>query len=270
MRVVPADLTRGPARAYQPVVLVTRPEREGVSWVQALCERGLEAHALPLIAIAPAPDAASLVAAREALPACAAAMFVSANAVHGFLDAPTPAWPAAPRAWATGPGTARALVAAGVPSGQIDAPPPESARFDSEALWDLVGPSVRPGDRVLIVRGGDAQGQAAGRDWLTQRLQERGARVDTVVAYVRELPAWNEGQRARARAGTQDGAWWLFSSSEGVDNLASLVPAQAWSAARALCTHPRIAEAARAAGFGTVAVVRPGLQDIAAFLQSPA
>lgn len=267
---MPAELTPATTRAQAPAVFVTRPAREGEHWVQVLREQGLEAHALPLIAISPAPDATSLAAARDALPGCMAAMFVSANAVQGFLGALGVAWPAGTRAWATGPGTAQALRDAGVPSLQIDSPPPEAARFDSEALWDQVGARIRPGDRVLIVRGGDAQGQAAGRDWLASRLQACGARVDTAVAYVRDLPPWDERQRARARAGARDGAWWLFSSSEGVDNLARLVPAQDWSSARALCTHPRIADAARAAGFGKVAIVRPGLKDIVAFLQSPA
>lgn len=267
MRAVPADLGAPPQRAGGPAVFVTRPEREGQRWVQTLRERGIDAHALPLIAISAAPDADALAAARGVLGDCMAAMFVSANAVEGFLAGCVRPWPADTRAWATGPGTAQALVAAGVPPGQVDAPAADAARFDSEALWRIVGDGIRPGDRVLIVRGGDARGQAAGRDWLAQRLQEVGARVDTAVAYVRELPAWDDGQRARALAGTHDGAWWLFSSSEGVDNLAHLVAAR-WSAARALCTHPRIADAARAAGFGTVATVRPGLKDIAAFLQS--
>ncbi len=267
---MPADLNAASARAGGPDVFVTRPEREALRWVQALRERGLQAYALPLIAIAAAPDTAALAAARGALDTCAAAMFVSANAVEGFLAGRASPWPAGTRAWATGPGTAQALVAAGVPPAQVDVPPADAARFDSEALWDIVRASIRPGDRVLIVRGGDAQGQAAGRDWLALRLQEVAAQVDTAVAYVRDLPAWDKEQRARANAGVHDGAWWLFSSSEGVDNLARLVAGADWSGARALCTHPRIADAAHAAGFGTVATVRPGLEDIAAFLQSRA
>lgn len=267
---MPADLSAASRRAGGPAVLVTRPEREALRWVQALRERGLQAHALPLIAIAPAPDTAALAAARSALDARAAAMFVSANAVEGFLAGCVTPWPVGTRAWATGPGTAQALAAAGVPAGQVDVPPADAARFDSEALWDIVRPRIRPGDRVLIVRGGDARGQAAGRDWLALRLQDAGVQVDTAVAYVRDLPAWDDAQRARAQAGAQDGAWWLFSSSEGVDNLALLAAGADWSQARALCTHPRIADAARAAGFGTVDTVRPGLEDIAAFLQSRA
>jgi uroporphyrinogen-III synthase len=263
-------LADAPASAQAPAVLVTRPEREAALWAQALGQRGIRAHALPLIAIQPAADPAALLARRADLAAYSAAMFVSANAAHGFLEGMGVAWPAGTRAWATGPGTARALEASGVPAAQVDAPGPQAAQFDSEALWALVGVGLAPGDRVLIVRGGDASGQAAGRDWLASQLEAAGVRVDTVVAYLRGLPRWSAAQHARARAGAGDGAWWLFSSSEGVDNLRQMVPGQAWDQARALCTHPRIAEAARHAGFGTVMSSRPGLDDVAAFLQSSA
>jgi uroporphyrinogen-III synthase len=101
-------------------------------------------------------------------------------------------------------------------------------------------------------------------------LEATAAQVDTAVAYIRQVPQWDAGQRERAQLGARQGAWWLFSSSEGVDNLGRLLPGQDWSAARALCTHPRIAEAARTVGFGSVATVRPGLEDVAAFLQSVA
>ncbi len=259
-----------PASSQAPAVFVTRPEREAALWVDALRQRGFIAHALPLIAIEAAPDPAALSSCRGGLPRYRAAMFVSANAVHGFMEGASLEWPAGTRAWATGPGTARALEAAGVPPAQIDAPGPQAAQFDSEALWALAGAGIRAGDRVLIVRGGDASGHAAGRDWLATRLEAAGAVVDTVVAYLRDLPRWDAAQHTRARTGAVDGAWWLFSSSEGVGNLRQLVPGQDWSRARALCTHPRIAEAARAAGFGIVESVRPGLQEVAAFLQSTA
>ncbi len=253
-----------------PAVLVTRPEREAVRWVDGLRQRGVQAEDLPLIAIAAAPDQATLRGYRDALATYRAVMFVSANAVQGLLaDRNTP-WPADTRAWATGPGTTQALVACGVPPAQVDAPGAQSAQFDSEALWSQGGAGVRAGYRVLIVRGGDASGQPAGRDWLAARLEAAAAQVDTAVAYIREVPQWDAGQRDRAQLGVRQGAWWLFSSSEGVDNLSRLMPGQDWSVARALCTHPRIAQAARGAGFGTVAIARPGLEDVAAFLQSAA
>ena len=248
-------------------VLVTRPAREAAAWVQALSARGLAAHALPLIEIAPAPDAGALAAARAGLAGCGAVMFVSANAVDGFLGDER-AWPPGVRAWATGPGTRDALLRHGVPPAQVDAPAADASQFDSERLWEQVRAQARPGAQVLIVRGADAQGRLAGRPWLAGQLADAGAAVAQVVAYARRLPALDATQRALAQAAAEGRGWWLFSSSEAVDNLRSLWPGQDWSAARALCTHPRIAQAAQGMGLGTVAQSRPSVDDVAAFLQS--
>ncbi len=248
-------------------VLVTRPAREAATWVRALEVRGLAAQPLPLLSIDPAPDAAALAGARARVPGLDAVMFVSANAVEGFLGHGL-AWPACTRAWATGPGTRDALLRHGLAPSQVDAPAPDAVQFDSERLWDRVRGQVRPGGHVLIVRGGDARGRLAGRPWLAQQLADAGMVVEQVVAYVRRLPALDAQQRALAQGAAAGQGLWLFSSSEAVDNLGQLMPGQDWSAARAVCTHPRIAEAARDLGFGTVAESRPSLDDVAAFLQS--
>ena len=151
-------------------VLVTRPAREAPPWIDALRDAGFDARALPLIEIAPVADAAPLRAAWN--DAHAARMFVSAAAVDRFFEANAgAALPAGCRFWATGPGTARALQRNGVPPEAIDTPAADEGRFDSEALWAIVGPRLVPGMRVLIVRGGDAQGRPAGRDWLAQALE---------------------------------------------------------------------------------------------------
>ena len=248
-------------------VLVTRPAREAAQWVQALESRGVAARALPLIVIAPAPDARALAACRDAVASYGAVMFVSVNAVDGFLGNGL-AWPATTRAWAPGPGTQQALLRAGVPAACIDAPPAQAAQFDSETLWQDVGRQVTPGTRVLMVRGGDAQGRAAGRPWLAEQLAAAGGTVDTVVSYVRCPPAADASLQGLADVGRRGQGWWLFSSSEAIDNLRGLLPGQDWSAARALCTHPRIAQTAQILGFGTVAQTRPVVEAVVAFLQS--
>ncbi|WP_415139457.1 uroporphyrinogen-III synthase [Ottowia sp.] len=129
---------------------------------------------------------------------------------------------------------------------------------------------IRPGLRVLIVRGGDAQGRLAGRHWLAEQLRAAGAVVDQVVAYRRRAPVLDAAQRALAEAAAQGGSRWLFSSSEAIANLRAALPAQDWSAAAALATHPRIAEAARAAGFGRVRDVPPSLDAVVASIESGA
>lgn len=245
-------------------VFVTRPAHEASGWVEQLRERGFDAVAFPLIAILPVLDTASLHAAWDRLASCRAVMFVSGNAVRHFC-APARHWPAGPRAWATGAGTQGALIAAGIEPDCIDAPPANSAQFDSETLWSQVAGQVRPGDRVMIVRGGDLQGAASGRDWLAERIAAAGGQVDTFVSYRRGAPVLTASQQAQAG---DPGAAWLFSSSEAVANLLALLPGRDWSPARAVATHPRIAQAARAAGFGVVRESRPGLEDLVGVLES--
>jgi uroporphyrinogen-III synthase len=155
-----------------------------------------------------------------------------------------------------------------VPSEHIDAPAEDADQFDSESLWQQVGGQLHAGDRLLLVRGGDAEGRSAGREWLAQQLAARGVLVDTVVAYIRRRPSWDEAQCSSARGAAADGSVWLFSSSEAAGNLAALLPAQSWAAARAIATHPRIAQAVRALGFGSVREARPAFDAVVASIES--
>jgi uroporphyrinogen-III synthase len=197
-------------------------------------------------------------------------MFVSGNAVRGFFSGRPDAlaWPMRTRAWATGNGTRDALLQAGVALALIDAPQESSVQFDSETLWQQVKRNVTPGWRVLIVRGGDADGTAAGRDWLSAQLHDAGAQVDLVVAYLRRAPSWGEAQRQQARDCARADSAWLFSSSQAVTHLLGQLPGQDWSQARAVATHPRIAKAAREAGFGVVCESRPTVDAVVAALKS--
>lgn len=197
---------------------------------------------------------------------------------------------------APGPGTVAALVAAGVPAAQIDAPAPDALQFDSEALWAVVGGRDWQGRRVLIVRG-ETLGRAVradsaavsnlsgitnspghqgaegissrptgspGRDWISRQWLAAGAQVDFVGVYQRGAPMLTDAQVARARAASADGSVWLFSSSEAVANLVGLPSLSGvdWRQARAVATHPRIVQAVRAAGWGVVVESRPALKDI--------
>jgi uroporphyrinogen-III synthase len=248
-------------------VIVTRPPAQAAAWVAQLRTQGVAAQALPLIGIAPIDDAAPVHAAWHALPGMALVMFVSANAVEQFFAArpavPAPAaWPAAVRAGATGPGTAAALREAGVPAAQIVEPAADAPRFDSEALWALLAPEDWAGRRVLVVRGEE------GRDWFADTLRQRGALVDFVAAYRRLAPVLDAAGRRLVDAALAAPAahLWLFSSSEAVGHLRSLLPGADWSAARAVASHPRIVQAAQALGFGQVLLLPPRVEAVAAFI----
>lgn len=272
-----------------PRLIVTRPAREAAQWVRRLQAHGVAAVALPLIDIGPCTDPAARQALAQAhvqvrRAAYRALMFVSGNAALHFFESNSPPPLAGialeaikTRAWAPGPGTAAVLAQVGVPAECIDTPAPDAAQFDSEALWQQVHSQIGPGDHVLIVRGRSATPDGAhesptgtGRDWLAQQITAAGGEADFVVAYQRGAPRFDGAQQALAQQAAQDGSVWLLSSSEAVAHLAQALPAQTWEGAHALATHPRIAQAARAAGFGTVRECRPALEDVVASIESDA
>jgi len=306
-----AKVSADPARSR---ILVTRPSSEAEKWVSRLIQGGFSAEALPLIDIAPASgvnDVKALQHAWHTLDCYAACMFVSGNAVKHFFKKKVPVTPdivdtfainfianvsklsevlevfeSAPqsvlcadipprmRFLAPGPGTVAALLASGVPAGQIDAPPYDAVQFDSEALWKVVGQRDWQGSRVLIVRGttggaGEGAG-SSGRQWMARQWQMAGAEVDFVNVYERVTPQLTPAQLARARAASTDGTVWLFSSSEALVNLTAQAGLQNvdWSRARAIATHPRIMETARLAGWGVVVASRPAFNDILSTLVS--
>lgn len=285
--------TQAPAPRHLRRLIVTRPAQEATAWVAALQTAGWPAQALPLIEVAEPIDPAACAALahwRGHWQQLDALMFVSASAVqHFFAGAPAPAPDSLlqTRFWAPGPGTARALTQAllplGLPSSRIDAPPADAAQFDSESLWPVVQPQLRPGQQLLIVRGFSRPVQAAepeadaptdtglpghGRDWLIRQCKAAGVLVQACVAYERRAPTWDDAAISQVQAATGSGSLWLFSSSEALDNLLTGAPHVDWSQAAALVTHPRIALRAQAAGFGTVAETRPALPDVLCALES--
>jgi uroporphyrinogen-III synthase len=257
-------------------VLVVRPRAQAAAWVAELAALGTPARALPLIEILPAPVPAQVEQAFAQAEACAAGavfMFVSPNAVQGFFDAvaagrgvaaQTLAWPAQARAAATGPGTVAALRDCGVPADAIVAPDPAAQQFDSESLWSVIADWPWAGRPVWIVRGN------GGRDWLGRQLRDAGADVRFVQSYGRAAPVLSADEQALLAAALAAPArWiWMFSSSEAIDHLQALGPGAQWAAGRALASHPRIAERARALGFGSVTLVAPAAAAVSAAVAS--
>lgn len=265
-------------------LIITRVQPQAQQWADRFAAHGDNAVVLPLIEVRGLMDATAVRAAWLNLSSYKAAMFVSRHAVdYFFQQKPAEAGDAqalaaaATRWWATGPGTAHALLHHGVTAARLDTPPEQAGQFDSEALWQQVHAQVQPGDRVLIVRGDSVapdgssvadNDQGVGREWLAERLRQSGAEVDFVVAYQRGAPFWTGAQCALARSATADGSVWLFSSAEALGHLHSLLPGQDWSGARAVATHPRIAAAARGLGFGVVAQTRPTWDEVLASVES--
>jgi len=281
-------------------VIVTRPETDAQAWLDAIQKAGHEAVYLPLIEIGPAPDTQAVDLAWQQWPRWQAVMFVSAQAVRMFF-AQRP-MQAGPRFWATGPGTRQALIEAGVAANAIDAPNADSAQFDSEALWQVVSPSLKKQAPVLIVRGNEnalisdpplnanvnpnlntspnsnssssssnkqpVNPQGVGRDWLAQQIIQAGASVEFVIAYSRRPPQWSAPQLEIAKQAAFDGSVWCFSSSQAVLHLQAQLPNVQWNKACCVATHARIAQTARDVGFVHVVQTRPVLSDVLASLES--
>jgi uroporphyrinogen-III synthase len=269
-------------------VVITRPAGDAQAWVDALQAAGHQALALPLIDVGSATHIQPVMQAWAHWPSFQAVMFVSAQAVRYFFERQPASltWANGPRCWATGPGTHKALLQAGVPVGCIDSPAADAAQFDSEALWQRVSTQVQAGKPVLIVRGHDvndgltmvsdalsiASSSTAqvgtGRDWLAQQLQAAGVLAQFVVAYERRAPVWSAEQKAQACEAAVNGSVWCFSSSQAIQHLAHTLPTQNWGKARCIATHPRIAQTAQALGFGEILMSRPSLVDLLVSLES--
>ena len=287
-------------------VVITRPAGDAPAWVDALQTAGYQALALPLIEVGPVTHRQAVVQAWAQWAEFQTVMFVSAQAVRYFFDsqpaaqrvdagqAASPTWLNGPRCWATGPGTHKALLQAGVPEACIDSPAADAAQFDSEALWQRVASQVKAGQPVLIVRGHDVSAEArapqssvavqaasedslalpnaplngTGRDWLAQQLQAAGASPQFVVAYERRAPLWSAEQKTQAVSAATDGSVWCFSSSQAIEHLVHALPTQSWAKARCIATHPRIAQTAQSLGFGEIQMSKPSLADLLVSLES--
>ncbi len=262
-------MSRDAGAGVGPTLIVTRPIAQAQAWTSRLAEHGVDTRVLPLLAIVPTSDRASVRRAWRGLARCALVVFVSPNAATSFFDLRPDgvAWPPRTLAGSTGPGTRDALLRAGVPQEQVVSPaeePGEEPRFDSEGLWERLSPLPWNGHQVLIVRGD------GGRDWLADTLREHGAEVGYLQAYQRRAPRWTAAQRAvvdECAAQPERCVWWL-SSSEAVDHLVQLAPQLPWPRAQALASHARIEQRAREAGFGRVMRCQPVLQDVLSALQA--
>lgn len=256
-------------------LLVTRPEPQASAWVEQLRTLGLDALALPLIAIQGPSDPEPVHALWHQLNQARLLMFVSPSAVEWFFRL-RPAgcfWPEHTLAAAPGPGTARALAQTALEAGltlpQVICPDQDAAQFDSETLWPLLQSLNWQDQAVWTISGGDRQ-DAKGRAWLSEQLRSRGAQVTSLLTYQRSAAQWSPEQQEAAHTAAQNPTAhrWLFSSSEAIDHLTdTLMPGQSWQEATALATHPRIAERARLAGFGQVIATRPTPEAVVATLR---
>jgi uroporphyrinogen-III synthase len=231
-------------------VLITRPTGQALRLAQTLRAAGAEPLLFPTIEIADTdkPDAAAEIL--SSLTDFDWAIFISANAVEKtFSLLPTTnLWPEKCRVAAIGAATAEALRGHNIK--QILAP---ETGFDSEALLALPEMQTVKNSRMVIFRG------HGGRETLRQTLAARGAEVVYCETYRRikpdstthDLHAWLKQKKIHAIN---------VMSGESLVNLLEMADkeATALKPIPLITHHPRVAQAARDAGFLQVFTCAPG------------
>jgi uroporphyrinogen-III synthase len=229
-------------------IVVTRPQAQAEVFAAAIRKAGGEPVLFPTLEIHDTAAPAFLDRALSHLTNYEWAFFVSPNAVEKVF-ARMRAWPSVVRVAAIGPGTKAALEARGVREVLM----PES-RHDSEGLVALPQFAEMHRVRCVIFRGN------GGRELIASTLSQRGARIDIVECYRRELPKVpaTDTLLARWQLGGIDAV--TLTSSEGARNFATLLGRRAqpfFAATPAFVPHARIAEVTRSLGFSQVIETGP-------------
>ena len=231
-------------------LVVTRPHLQATRTALALRAAGATVIEFPVLDIAPV--AASLAALE--LAGASGLIFVSANAVAYGLPILQRAGKIAASAeiFAIGRATASALVEAGF----NDVVSPQQS-IDSEGLLALPQLHSVEGRHIILVKG---QSELGGRTVLEQTLIGRGAYV-TVLDCYRRAPLMpdstvREAFRQSLASGRAHACFAL--SVETLDSLMNIFESmdiKPQSQLVLLIPHPRIANAARAAGFDKIVEV---------------
>lgn len=230
----------------QPTAILTRPAGRNTFVMNGLQRRGWCVEECPALDIrevfadaqdVPRPEAFDLI------------VFVSRAAVTGYQAQLSQIsrltqddvflWPHTTLTACMGPVTAASIRRAFGESLSVVHPEADRAQ-DSEALWPLLAALKQSLEKVLIVRGQD------GREWLSQRLQERGFSVTLHQAYSRQVALWPQALCERFLALYQQGVLptWLLTSPHGVEaihtNLKSLGLTDWFAHSSFVLTHQRL------------------------------
>lgn len=249
-------------------IVLTQPAPRVERLARRLRALGHEVACLPARRLVPLGDTPGTCTVPAALAGYDWVVFVSPGAIDVAVAALGADWPAGTGVAVIGPGSAEALADAGVSPAPGRLVMPASPPYDADALLRTPPFDQPAGLRVLVLRG--EQGRT---DWIDV-LRTRGAHVDAVSIYRSEAaePAADEVARLRewGRRGLE--ACWVFSTTDSVAACEALVRAlglQPWALRqRALCIHPRIGAAARAAGWSAVEPLAPGERALVAALES--
>lgn len=201
-------------------VLVTRPDPAGAGLCRAIEARGGRFIHFPTIAFVPPKEVTAFEQAVSQLAEQDWLIFISPQSVYASVPAIRRAWPHFPdtvRFACIGEGTAMALREAGYQALRYP-----SAEWSSDGLLALPDFQEMAGKRAAVIRG------EGGREVLENVLSERGARVLSVIAYQRVLPAADVLPCVNLLAQHEIDVV-ISTSFDGVKNLKLLIGEAGWS-----------------------------------------
>ncbi len=194
-------------------ILVTRARGQASALAAQLEALGATPILIPTIEIAPPSSWCAMDAALASIRGFDWVVFTSANAVQAFVERARRLGlsPQAKRVAAIGPGTAKAVIAAGMAA---DLVPPTAV---AESLAEGLKPHA-PGTSMLLVRA------AVARDVLPEALTEAGATVTIAEAYRNVIPEDSVADVRALFAGDPPDAI-TFTSASTAQNLVALLEA---------------------------------------------
>jgi uroporphyrinogen-III synthase len=258
---------------HVPTVIITRPQHQAQNLVQKLAQLERLSVVYPLFEIEALSDNPELDLAVENLTAFALVVFVSPNAIDAlFTRAPTLAlsWPMAVAIGVVGAASRQALLNYGIDESKVRVFSPSNAeRTDSETLLVELDLNALRGRKALIVRAD------SGRDFLADALRKVDVEVQSITAYKRVTPTFDENRRAQLIDFLQGQYDWVITSSAALKTLLdwcsqlNLENAVAKMQQQHLFVpHFRIAEVATELGFKHVSLSASGDEKLLLALQS--
>jgi uroporphyrinogen-III synthase len=256
-----------------PLVILTRPQNQSEIFCKNLQLIGREATIFPLFDIEALKNNERLDEKLHQLNQYQLVIFVSPNAVAMVLQRMHQLKLGFPKNLSLavmGKASKESLLSFGIDENLNSIISPRSkVRTDSETLFDELDFDALKNQSILIFRG------ETGREFLSDRLREKGIMVTHVSAYQRTIPTLNQEQSGCLKQFLQVKNDWVVTSSTSLQTMidwAGQLPevnsVEKMQQQKLFVPHFRIAEVAQQLGFQDVTMTSSGDENILLALQS--
>ncbi|MFZ6816984.1 uroporphyrinogen-III synthase [Undibacterium sp. Ji22W] len=260
--------------AVDSTVVITRPLHQAQHLVDLLQQVGRPSVVFPMFEIETILENPELDQALCDLKNYALLMFVSPNAVDALLNRITDTswcWPSTTAIAVVGAASRQALLKHGIDEAAVRIiSPTNTERTDSETLLEELDLVALRGQKVLIVRAD------SGRDFFADALSNAQIHVQSITAYRRVTPVFDESKKQELETYLNAACAWVITSSAVLktllgwcvqldqDNAVAKMQQQ-----HLYVPHFRIAEVARELGFKHISLSASGDEKLLLALQSP-